>query len=356
MSKGSRMKNIQAHTLYDNSEILDAVRKINELQSNQPLVLFVLNNDNQIVGSLTDGDIRRGILRGVSLSDKVKSIMYKDFHYIKNLKNFEKIKSFKEQDLKIIPHITEDKKIIEFINLKEIKAILPVDAVIMAGGKGIRLKPYTDDIPKPMLELNKKPIIAHNIDRLISYGVKNFYISVNHLKEQIINFLDNYYKDKNINIKYIEEKSFMGTVGSVRLAKNFENDDILVLNADILTNIDFEDFYSNYKDFHDDMSVATFNVKVDIPYAVLETQEKRIKSFVEKPTYTYYSNAGIYLLNKKFIKLIPENTAYDTIDLIDEMIKKGKKVSHFPIRGYWLDIGTTENYSKAQDDIRYIKF
>lgn len=350
------MDNITKYTIHQSAKIVDAVRQINDFSDGQALVLFILNDNDQIIGSLTDGDIRRGLLKGFQLSDNIQKIMFQEFHYIKNLKNTQKIKKMKELSLKIIPHVTEDKKIIKIINLEQIKAILPIDAVIMAGGKGIRLKPYTNDTPKPMLELSNKPIIVHNIDRLISYGIKNFYISVNHLKEQIKKYLDKYYKDKDINIQYIEEDKPLGTIGSVRLVENFENDDILVINADVLTNIDFEDFYLNYKDFKDDMSVATFNVKIDIPYAVLETKEKKIKSFIEKPTYTYYSNAGIYLLNKQFIKLIPKNKSCDTIDLIEKMIKNNKKVSHFPIRGYWLDIGTTQNYSKAQDDIRYIKF
>lgn len=347
---------MEKYTINNNSKIMEALKKINDFSIGYALVLFVINENTEIIGSLTDGDIRRALLSGLTLDDNVGKAMNKQFHYIDNLYDFKKIKKMKELDLKIIPYVTRDKKLIKLINLKEFKAILPMDVVIMAGGKGVRLKPYTNDVAKPMLELNKKPIIAHNIDRLISYGVKNFYISVNHLKEQIKNYLDKNYQNKDISIQYIEEDKPLGTVGSVGLVENFENEDVLVMNADVLTNIDFEDFYLNYKDFNDDMSVATFNVKVDIPYAVLETQDKRIKSFIEKPTYTYYSNAGIYLLKKALIKFIPENKVYDTIDLIDDLIKKGKKVSHFPIRGYWLDIGTVQNYSKAQDDIRYIRF
>lgn len=350
------MKNTEMYTINEDKTIIEALKKINDFSDGLALVLFIINEHSQIIGSLTDGDIRRAILGGATLNDKVTVAMNKNFHYIKNLHNYKKIKTLKEQRLKIIPNVTEDKKIIQFINLEELKAILPIDAVIMAGGKGVRLRPYTKDMPKPMLELDKKPIMVHNIDRLMDYGVKNFYISINYLKDQIKTYLNKYYKNKDVNIYYIEEDQPLGTIGSAGLVEKYENDDILILNADILTNIDFEDFYLNYKDFNDDMSVATFNVKVDVPYAVLETKEKRIKSFIEKPTYTYYSNAGIYLLKKSFIKLIPKGKAYDTIDLIDGLIKKGKKVSHFPIRGYWLDIGTVQNYSKAQDDIRYIRF
>lgn len=280
--------------------------------------------------------------------------MNSDFKYLSDLKDYEKFNQYKDMDLKIAPLVDNDFKLVELMDLTKLKALTPVDAVIMAGGKGVRLKPYTNDTPKPMLELNGKPIIAHNIDRLLSFGIKNIYISVNHLKEQIIDYIKDNYKDTNI--RFIKEDEPLGTIGSVKLVENFENDDILVMNADILTNIDFYDLFVNYKNFKDDMSIATFNVKINIPYAVLDTTDKKINSLIEKPSFTYYSNAGIYLLNKKMLKYIPKNQKYDSTDLMEKLIEEGKKVSHFPIRGYWLDIGNAQNYAKAQDDIRFIKF
>lgn len=346
----------EKYIIKKDAKIVNALQKINDFSAGQALVLFVINDSDQIIGSLTDGDIRRGLLANVQLSDSVQSVMNLNFHYLEENFDIEKIKYFKEENLQIIPLVDGDKKIIKIINFKELKSILPLTAVIMAGGKGTRLRPYTDNIPKPLLELNQKPIIAHNIDRLISFGIKDFYISINHMKDQIIEYIDATYADKDIVIKYIEESKSLGTIGSVSLVDNFRNDDILVMNSDILTNIDFEDFYLNYKEHNDDMSIATFNVKVDIPYAVLETQDKIINSLIEKPRYTYYSNAGIYLFKKIHAELIPELKKYDSTDFMNDLIKKGKKVTHFPIRGYWLDIGNIENYRKAQDDIRYVKF
>jgi len=343
------------YIIKNTATVLDALEKISKLASfTNSLVLFVVNNKDQVIGSLTDGDIRRALIKGMTTNGSVEKIMRKQFYFIDDIKDYKKIKEFKKQNLRVIPYITKNKKIIEFIDLQKLKSILPVDAVIMAGGKGVRLSPYTIDKPKPMLELDGKPIIANNIDRLILFGIKNFYISVSHLKEQIKNYVNKNYKD--INIEFVEEIKPLGTIGSLSLIKKIINDDILVMNADILTNIDFEDFFINYKDHKDDMSVATFNTRVDIPYAVLETDGKHITSFVEKPSYTYYSNAGIYIFNKKYVKLIPYNEYFDAIDLINTLIKNKKQVSHFPIRGYWLDIGNVQNYLKAQDDIKYVRF
>ena len=346
--------NNSKYTILENKTIKYALEKINSFETGMPLILFVINSKAQVVASVTDGDIRRGLVNGVKLEESVLSVANKNYKYIKDLIDYKKINEYKELDLKIIPYVNDNFELIDFIDLTKLKALLPIDAVIMAGGKGLRLKPYTNDIPKPMLELAGKPIIAHNVDRLISYGVRNIYISVNHLKEQIIDyFKDNYSK---YNIQFIEENSPLGTIGSIGLVDDFKNNDILVMNADVLTNIDFYDFYSNYKNHNDNMSIATFNIRINIPYAVLDTTDKKINSLIEKPSYTYYSNAGIYLIQKEMLNYIPKNQKYDSTDLMEKLIEENKKVTHFPIRGYWLDIGNAQNYAKAQDDIRYIKF
>lgn len=347
------LTDLKRNTILYNKSIRYALEKINTFASHEPLVLFVADTDAKIIGSLTDGDIRRGLLAGITLDEKVTSVMKRDFKYLQSTEDYEKINEYKEADLKIVPLVDKNFKLVEFLNLKLLKALVPVDAVIMAGGKGVRLKPYTNDTPKPMLELAGKPIIAHNIDRLLNYGVKNIYISVNHLKEQIINYVQENYKNKNI--QFIEEKEPLGTIGSIKLVDNWKNNDILVMNADVLTNIDFYDFFVNYKNFKDNMSIATFNIRINIPYGILDTTDKKINSLIEKPSFTYYSNAGIYLINKSMLDYIPEGK-FDSTELMEKLIEEGKKVSHFPIRGYWLDIGNAQNYAKAQDDIRFIKF
>ena len=346
--------NNSKYTILENKTIKYALEKINSFQTGMPLILFVINSKAQVVASVTDGDIRRGLVNGVKLEDSILSVANKNYKYIKDLIDYKKINEYKELDLKIIPYVNNNFELIDFIDLTKLKALLPIDAVIMAGGKGLRLKPYTNDIPKPMLELAGKPIIAHNVDRLISYGVRNIYISVNHLKEHIINYFKENYS--NYNIQFIEENYPMGTIASIGLVDDFINNDILVMNADVLTNIDFYDFYLNYKNHNDNMSIATFNIRINIPYAVLDTTDKKINSLIEKPSYTYYSNAGIYLIQKEMLNYIPKNQKYDSTDLMDKLIEENKKVTHFPIRGYWLDIGNAQNYAKAQDDIRYIKF
>ncbi len=341
------------HLMGEKNKISDALLRFLEMK-NSPLVLFVHNNAGKILGSITDGDVRRGLLKGLTLNDCVTQVMCKTFKFIDDLRDHKKIEHFKKMDLKLVPLLDKNGKLKEFLDLTVLRAILPVDAVIMAGGKGVRLSPFTDDTPKPMLPLKGKPIIAHNIDRLLLYGIKNIYISVNHLKDQIIDYVSKNYAGHNIY--FIEEKEALGTIGSLSLVKKFTYNDVLVMNADLLTTLDYADFFEHYKKNKAKMSVATFNIRINLPYAVLKTNGSSVKSLEEKPTYTHYSNAGIYLLNSSAVSEIPKSKKFDSTDLLEKLVKQKKKVSHFLICGYWLDIGNAQNYMKAKDDIAHIKF
>lgn len=347
------MKDYSKNSIYSYELVKDALHKLNNVPDN--LTLFVLNKKEQIVGALTDGDIRRGLLAGKSINDKVDTFMFKDFKYLpgNNIK-LEKIKELRELGIKLVPLLNEDKNITGIFDLTKKKTILPVDAVIMAGGKGERLRPLTDDIPKPLLKIGDKPIVEHNIDRLITYGIDNIYFTVGCMGEKIIEYFGNG-RAKGVNINYVNETKPSGTIGSISHIEQFYNDTILVMNSDLLTTIDYEDFYKAFLEQNVDMAVATTPYKIDIPFAILEIKNKQIQSIKEKPTYTYYSNAGIYLIKREIIDLIPKDKPFDATDLIELMIKKGKKVTHFPILGYWLDIGGKEDLLKAQQDIQLLK-
>jgi len=190
---------------------------------------------------------------------------------------------------------------------------------------------------------------------LALFGIDDFWISVNYLGEQIENYFGQG-KEKNIKIEYVWEEKALGTIGAVSQIKNFEHDYILVTNSDLLTNIDYEQFYLEFIKQGADLAVLTIPYQVNIPYAVLETINGAVKSFKEKPTYTYYSNGGIYLMKKKFLKYIPKNTFFNATDLMEEFLKNDLKVISYPFVGYWLDVGKHEDFEKAQNDINYIKF
>lgn len=345
------MKNFLEFTIDKNINCLDALRKLDNEKSNQ--TLFVLDENEKLIGTITDGDIRRGLIKGLNLDSAIYLFCYKNFSYINGKIDVSNIRRLKKEGIKVLPKLNAAGKIEKIYDLSRLKSILPLHAVIMAGGKGKRLRPLTEKTPKPMLILGNKPIIEHNIDRLISYGIETITISVCYLSEQIINYFGDG-KSKGIRINYIEEDSPLGTIGCLTRINDINQEDILVLNSDIFTNIDFEDFYLAFKYANADMAVASIPYSVDIPYAVMELKDNNITSFIEKPKTTYYANAGIYLIKKENVALIPKDTFYNATDLMDSIISNKGKLIHSQITGYWIDIGKHDDYNKAKEIIRHL--
>jgi dTDP-glucose pyrophosphorylase/mRNA-degrading endonuclease RelE of RelBE toxin-antitoxin system len=347
------MENYKLHLIVSGSSIKQALLVLNELS--QDAILFVVDFDDKLIGALTDGDIRRGLLKGYTIDSLIDEVIQENPRYItKGGNNLHKIIEYREGNFRIVPIVDDNHRVINVINFRRIKSYLPIDAVIMAGGRGQRLRPFTNTIPKPLLKVGDKAIMEHNLDRLTLFGIDDFWVSVKYLGEQIENHFGNG-KGKNIKIEYVWENEPLGTIGAVSQINNFEHDYILVTNSDLLTNIDYEQFFLEFLKQEADLAVLTIPYQVSIPYAVLETNNGEVRSFKEKPTYTYYSNGGIYLMKKEMLKYIPKNTFFNATDLMEELIKKDLKVISYPFLGYWLDIGKHEDFEKAQMDIKNIK-
>ena len=347
------MRMYKDHLILLGSSIKEALLQFNELAPDA--ILFVVDVEDKLIGALTDGDVRRGLLKGFAIESCIDEIIQDNPRYItKGENNLEKIIEYREGDFRIVPVVDENHSIVNVINFRKIRSYLPIDAVIMAGGRGQRLKPLTDTLPKPLLKVGDKAIMEHNLDRLALFGIDDFWVSVKYLGEQI----ENHFGlgiEKNIKIEYVWENEPLGTIGAVSQIKNFEHDYILVTNSDLLTNIDYEQFFLEFINQDADLAVLTIPYQVNIPYAVLETNNGEVKSFKEKPTYTYYSNGGIYLMKKEMLRYIPQNTYFNATDLMEELIKNKLKVISFPFSGYWLDVGKHEDFEKAQIDIKHIK-
>jgi len=346
------MIDIQKHIVKQHESIRRALEMINLIP--ESLTLFVVNNELQLTGTLTDGDVRRGLLAGKSIDDSIESVMFTNFRAITNEVDPKEIREIRRAGVKLVPVLNEDRTIKEIYDLSKLKSILPIDAVLMAGGKGERLKPLTEDTPKPMLPIGNKPIIEHNIDRMRSFGIKNITISVNYLGDQIRSFLGDG-SNKRINIKYIDEKKFLGTIGSVSSIEKFHNPYVIVMNSDLFTDVDFEDLYLNLEENDADLAIATIPYTVNIPFAILSKKDGQVTGLQEKPSNTHYANAGIYLMKKNMLKLIPKDTYFDATDLIEKAIERGYKVIDNPLTGYWIDIGKHEEYQKAQEIMKHIK-
>jgi dTDP-glucose pyrophosphorylase len=339
------MRDYRDHLISNNFSTSQALSKLSSLAHD--LTLFVVDENERLLGTLTDGDIRRGLIKGYSVNDLVTKFMRSDFKCIRQGEyTLEEIKSSRDCGITLLPVVNKNMEIQKLINLNDQQTILPITAVIMAGGEGQRLRPLTETVPKSLLKVGKKPIIEHVIDRFVFYGIDTVKISVNYLAEQVIDYFNNI-SVKQIDISYIKEEQKLGTAGALALLNTPKHDTILLMNADLLTNINFEDFYTQFLESGADMMVGCIPYSVNIPYAVFELDGKKVSSLKEKPTYTYYSNAGIYMLKSQHLHMVPKNKPYNATDFIEDLIQKGMKVIYYPILGFWLDIGNHEDFHKA---------
>jgi len=347
------MYNYRQHIIPVDTSLSQALTNLDELINEK--VLFVVDKENKLLGSITDGDIRRSLLKNNSINKTIESVYEPSpkFFY-ENSIDLKKLIELRKEAIHVIPIVDQQKRIVDIFNYSLYKSYLPVDTIIMAGGRGSRLAPLTNSRPKPLLEIGGKAIIEYNMDRIISYGVKNFWLSVNYLKEQIKSHFKNG-KDQ-INIGYIEEEQPMGTIGSLTMMTNFEHEHLLITNSDILTNLDYEDFYLDFIENDADIAMVTIPYETVIPYGVVECKNNKVLGIQEKPTYTHYSNAGIYLIKKKWINNIPKNQFYNATDLIEQVIQDNGNVISYPFSGYWLDVGKPKDLNRAKNEINSIKF
>ena len=344
---------MRKYVVIESATVKDALVAINNITHDGEL-LIVVNSDQQMVGSLTDGDIRRGLIAGAELTDPVSKIMHRDFKFIKEEEyDVAHLKSFRDRRIMFIPILDDQRHVVDVVNLQKFKSMLPIDAVLMAGGKGERLRPLTEKTPKPLLEVGGKCIIDHNVDRLISYGVQHINVTVNYLGEQ----LEEHFATprSGVQVRTFREPKFLGTIGSIKFVDTFYNDNILVMNSDLFTNIDYEDFFLHFQMHDAEMSVAAIPYNISIELGILDLYGRNIKGLIEKPKYNYYANAGIYLIKKRALTEIPENTFFHATHLVEKLITQGKKVIRYPLNGTWIDIGTPQEFERAKELVKHLK-
>lgn len=343
------MKN---YLISESKTILDALKQIDSISKLRTRMLFAIDTENKVVGSITDGDCRRALINGRQLTDSLSEVMNRKFTFIvKDEYNIGSIKDIREKGIRYVPELNKDGTLFSIRDFSDGKSYVPVDAVMMAGGKGERLRPLTLDTPKPLLKVAGKPIIDYNIDNLMNNGINHINVTVNYLKEQI----EDHFKEpvNGVQINCVREPKFLGTIGSIKFVKQWYNDTILLMNSDLFTNIDIETFYLHFKEHGADMSVAGVPYNVNIPYGIFELQNTReIVGITEKPSFHYYANAGIYLIKRELLDLIPEDEFFDATDFMSKLIENNKKVIRFPIAGYWIDIGKPGDFKNVQEFAR----
>ncbi|HBG70704.1 MAG: nucleotidyltransferase [Bacteroidetes bacterium GWF2_43_63] len=346
------MNDFSRNIILQTAPVLDALKQMNSIPGT--LTLFVVDEKQQLVGTLTDGDIRRGFIKGLLLTDSVNKFMLTSFHRVNKGFSILDFKKARDKGIRLLPLLNDAGQIVKVYDLKKRKSILPLECMIMAGGRGERLLPLTDKTPKPMLPLGNKPIIEHNIDRLISFGIEKFYISVKYLGQQIVDYFGDG-SAKGIQIEYVWEDVPLGTAGALSLVNRFDTEHILLMNSDLFTDADFEDLFINTMKHQAAAGVASVPYTTKVPLGIFTTINEQITGLKEKPVYTDYANAGIYILNTSVLNKIPRNTHYNITDLLEQLILDGQKVIHNPIVGYWIDIGQHQDYKNAQEIVKHLK-
>ena len=344
---------MRKYIISETASVRDALVAINNITHDGEL-LIVVNAAQQMVGSLTDGDIRRGLIAGAELTDTINKIMHRDFKFIKQEDyDVSHLKSFRDRRIMFIPILDAENHVVDVVNLQKFKSKLPIDAVLMAGGKGERLRPLTEKIPKPLLEVGGKCIIDHNVDRLRSYGVQYVNVTVNYLGEQLEEHFST--PRDGVQVRTFREPKFLGTIGSIKFVDTFYNDTVLVMNSDLFTNIDYEDFFLHFQMHDAEMSVAAVPYNISIELGILDLDGRNIKGLIEKPKYNYYANAGIYLIKKRALAEIPKDTFFHATHLVEKLIAQDKKVIRYPLNGTWIDIGTLQEYERAKELVKHLK-
>lgn len=331
--------------LREDATIAGAIKNLNKtcLQ-----IILVVSKKGKFVGTVTDGDIRRGFIKGENISGPIKAIVNKKSHTVNEKNKITDIKKIMSlYDVRQVPILQKNKKIIGLFISRDhmLKSNENIPVIIMAGGKGTRLRPLTNSLPKPLLKVKGKPILENIIIKAKKEGFKNFYISINYLGHMIERyFLDG--KKWDVKIKYIKEKTPLGTAGSLRLIRSCIKNNFIVLNADVLSNVSFSDIL----DFHiKNKASATMTVrshKIQHPFGIVKTKGMKIANFEEKPIINSYVNAGVYVLTPSIFKFFKKQKTFDMPDLFIWLKEKNKKVIVFPIHENWIDLGIKESFKK----------
>ncbi len=349
------MDKVKLRTLLIQPEttLKESMQRLNETAEQ---ILFVTNEDDKLLGTVTDGDIRRRLVAGLQFGDKVKKIMFQQFVFILCDEPDKKEKAQKimlEKQIEQIPILDKNMRITDVIlwvdifgtkETAEQKQLLTNNVVIMAGGRGTRLDPFTKILPKPLIPIGENPIIEIIMEQLYKCGFHNFIYTLNYKKEYIKLFL----RENNFpyNIDWVEEKDYFGTSGSLSLLKGKVKDTFFVLNCDTILNANYADILKWHKENNNLMTLVGCHKEIQVPYGILELDNGILKSFVEKPNYDVITNTGVYVLEPEILHMVPDNKYMDMNTLIENVAKRGK-VSVYPIHDGWVDVGQWEEFQKS---------
>ncbi|UJF25320.1 nucleotidyltransferase family protein [Suttonella sp. R2A3] len=345
------MRNWKSTLIPLNATIREAMRS---LDKESLRICMLVDNENKLLGTITDGDIRRALLADSNMEDAANLVMnVQPITADINSSREQRLQLMSEYDLNAIPIVDTNKKVYGLETLHQAIVVEKREnpVFIMAGGFGTRLKPFTDHCPKPMLRVGDKPMLERLINQFKMHGFKNFYISTHYLPEVI----RDYFKDGKawgVNIQYIHEEKPLGTGGALGLLPNDLIDlPIIMVNGDVLTKLNYAQILQHHIDNNFDATVCVREDEHRVPFGVIETENQLIINMVEKPTYHYKINTGIYVISSEIVKSVEVDQRIDLPTLLEQHRENNKRIGTFTSYDYWLDIGQMKDYQKAQKDI-----
>ena len=342
--------------IHQSKSILDAVTL---MDSNGLGIVLVVDGDSRLLGTITDGDVRRALLANMDLTQLVTVLVAskEGSRYARPITASPGsdpetyLNLLRENSILHLPLLDKDQRVVGLVSLDEFlpERVVPRQAVIMAGGQGNRMRPLTEEIPKPMLPVGDQPLMEIIIQQLRDAGIKRVNVTTHHKSEKITeHFGDG--RNFGVELSYVTEDRPLGTAGALGLMET-PQDTILVINGDILSHVNFRAMLSFHREHQGDLTMAVRQYDVQVPFGVVECQGSSVLSLNEKPTLNCFVNAGIYLLEPLVYRYIPNGRPFDMTDLIQRLLKEGRRVVSFPILEYWLDIGLPDDYLKAQKDV-----
>lgn len=359
---GTMARDISQFSINLESSIGEALACID--RSARISIALILDASGALVNTVSDGDIRRGILAGLQLSDPVSKLLPIKARTPRPIPvtapagtlDVDLLKLMQKESVRQVPLLDPDGRVVDIAILSDLlpQQIPVLRAMVMAGGRGSRLMPLTEAMPKPMLPVGGRPLMELIIEQLRDVGVNQVNVAINYQGEKI----EHHFGDGSVfgvNINYVREESPLGTGGALGLLED-QTDPLLVINGDILTRVDYRDMFAFHRDHGAEMTVGVRRYEIQVPYGVVEIEGHSVKGLAEKPQLVFFVNAGIYLIEPSVLKLIPANQHLNMTDLIDRLLQAGQTVASFPICEYWLDVGQHADYARAQEDARNGQF
>lgn len=331
------------------SSILDTIAVIDQ---GAMQIAFVINAAGHLLGTVSDGDVRRAILRNIPMSEQVSQIMNTNPIIAGKDVTRDQLRAMMSQaGIRQIPIVDEKNRVLRVETwqdtLRPLRKTNPV--ILMAGGAGKRLGALTASCPKPMLKVGDKPILQTILESFIECGFDNFYFSVNYHADMIMNHFGDG-RQWGVQIRYLRETTPLGTAGALGLLAEIPTEPMIVMNGDILTKVNFEQLLSFHQESGACTTMCIRDYQTQVPYGVVEVDEHKLVSIFEKPVQHFFVSAGIYVLNPSVLSFLPKNERLDMPDLFRAILDTQTETAVFPIREYWIDIGRMDDYERANDD------